>query len=136
MEKCVGENREWMRKNMLKLNDERTEVLVISTPYFTDRLHAIQLRIGDAGVQASESTHNLGVIFDNNLDIFIHIKTLCRVSFTQLRHLRSIKDFLTRDSLQKVTHSFIGLFLDYYNAFLYGKISQNCNIYQMQLPDY
>ena len=78
MEKCVGEIREWMRKNMLKLNDEKTEVLVISTPYFTDRLHETKLRIDDTGVQASESARNLGVIFDNNLDMSNHIKTVCR----------------------------------------------------------
>jgi len=120
MEKCVGEIREWMRKNMLKLNDEKTEVLVISTPYFTDRLHETHLRIGDANVQASESARNLGVIFDNTLDMSNHIKTVCRASFMQLRHLRSIKDTLTRDSLEKVTHAFIGSRLDYCNALLYG----------------
>jgi len=38
----------------------------------------------------------------------------------QLRHIRSIKDALTRDSLEKVTHAFIGSGLDYCNALLYG----------------
>ena len=55
MEKCVGEIREWKTKYILNLNDEKIEVLVISTPYFTDRQHEIQLRISDASVQASES---------------------------------------------------------------------------------
>ena len=36
MEECVGEMEEWMMRNMLKLNDEKTEVLVIS--YFTDKI--------------------------------------------------------------------------------------------------
>ena len=58
---------EWMRKNRLKLNDEKTEVVIISTPYFTDRLHEAQLRIGDAGVQARESARKLGMIFDNTI---------------------------------------------------------------------
>ena len=40
---------------MLKLYDEKTEVLLISTSCFTDRVHVTQLRIGDDGVQASES---------------------------------------------------------------------------------
>ena len=38
----------------------------------------------------------------------------------QLGHLRSIKDTLTRDALEKVTHAFIGSRLDYCNALLYG----------------
>ena len=33
MEECVAEIREWKRKNMLKLNDDKTEVLVISIPF-------------------------------------------------------------------------------------------------------
>ena len=49
-----------------------------------------------------------------------HMKTVYRASFTQLRHLRSIKDTLTRDSLKKVTHAFIGSRLDHCNALLYG----------------
>ena len=56
---------------MLKFN-EKTEVLVISTPYRTDRLH----EIGDIGVQVGESACNLCVIFDNNLDMSNHIKTV------------------------------------------------------------
>ena len=38
----------------------------------------------------------------------------------QLKHLRSIKDTLTCDSLEKVTHAFIFSCLDYCNVILYG----------------
>ena len=75
----------------------KTEVLVISTHYLVERLHETQLRIDDTGVEASESAHNLGVIVDNNLEMTNRIKTVCTASFTQLRHLRSIKDTLSRD---------------------------------------
>ena len=54
---------------MLKLSREKLEV---STPYFSDRLQVTPLRIGDASVKASESAHNHGVIFDNNLDMSEH----------------------------------------------------------------
>ena len=78
MEACVAEIIEWIRKNMLKHTDEKTNVLVISTPFFTDRLHETHVRIGDAIVQASESAHNLDVIFDNSLEMSNHIKTVRR----------------------------------------------------------
>ena len=51
MEESVGEIRVWMMKNMLKLNDEKTEVLVLSTLYFSDRLQETQLRTGDTSVE-------------------------------------------------------------------------------------
>ena len=49
-----------------------------------------------------------------------HINTVCRASFMQLRHVRYIKATLICDSLEKVTHAFIGLHQNYCNALLYG----------------
>ena len=48
----------------------------MESTYPPDRLHETQLRIGDAGVQAIESARNLGVIFDNNVDMSNHMKTV------------------------------------------------------------
>ena len=63
MRNMFDQIRESMRTNVVKLNDKKTEILLISTPYVTDDLHETQLRIVDAGVQGSESARNLGVIF-------------------------------------------------------------------------
>ena len=113
--------------------DEKTEVLVTSTNCFTDRVHESQVRFGDAGSQASESARNLGVIFDNDLEMSNHIKTVCRASFTQLRYLRSINDTLTHKSFANITHTFICSCLDYCMVCL-SQLFQNCNIYRMRLP--
>ena len=82
------------------------------------RKHESCIKIGDASVQVCESAHNL-MIFDNSLEMFSHTKTVCRASFMQLRHFISIKDTLTWDLLEKVTHAFISLCPDYHNALLY-----------------
>ena len=42
MEECVAEITEWMKTNGLKCNDEKTEVLGISIPLFTDRADSYQ----------------------------------------------------------------------------------------------
>jgi hypothetical protein len=125
MECCVSEIKEWMRNNLLKLNDEKTEVLVISTPHFRSKFQGSELKIGESNVQASESARNLGVIFDNTLNMSDHIKAVCRASFLQLRNIRSIKDALTHESLEKVIHAFISSRLDYCNALLCG-LPQSC----------
>ena len=49
----------------------------------------------------------------------------------QLRHLRSIKDTLTRDLLEKVAHTFIGSHLDYCNALLNGLPKSNISKRQL-----
>ena len=63
MEEYAAEIREWIRENMP------------SIPFF---------RIGGASVQTSESARNLGMIFDNSVEMSSHIKTVCRISFMQL----------------------------------------------------
>ena len=95
MEECVSAISEWMMKSMLKVNDEKTEVLVISAPCFTEKLKETHRIVGDTSGRASESARNLGVMFDNALDMSDHIKIVCRASFRHLKHLRSIKDALT-----------------------------------------
>ena len=59
MEECAVEIREWMMNNMLKRKDEKTEVLVISSPHFTEKLKEIHPRVGDASVRVNESARNL-----------------------------------------------------------------------------
>ena len=78
------------------------------------------IRTGDASVLASESSRNLGVIFDRILDMSNHIKVVRRASFRQLGHLRSTTGTLTGDSLEKITRAFISSRLDYRNVLLYG----------------
>ena len=73
----------------------------------------IELRIGDASVQAGESAHNLSLIFDNTL---------------------------THDLLEKVTHAF-HWFTPHSIVILscmvcLSQVSQNCNVYTMRLPSY
>ena len=72
------------------------------------------------GVQARESDHNPGVIFDNIVDMSNHIQTVCKSSCRELIHLRSITATLACDALKKVTHAFICSCLDYCNALLYS----------------
>ena len=72
------------------MDDEKTEVLVISTPDFTDKLKETHWKIGDASVRASESACNPGVMFDNTHDMSDHIKTVCKASFRHLDYCNAL----------------------------------------------
>ena len=65
--------------------------------YRVGMLEECYLRVADATVRASESARNLGVMFDSNLDMSDHIKSISMASFSHLRNLTSIKDRLTHD---------------------------------------
>ena len=55
-EKSVGEIRGWMKMNWLKLNDEKTEVMVFSTRSVKQE---VTIKIGDGQTAVCDSVRNL-----------------------------------------------------------------------------
>ena len=76
LENCVSEIRTWMRINFLKLNDDKTEVLMVGTRTNLDRVGGMYIQIGDDEIQASDAVRNLGVYFDKFLKGTIHVNKL------------------------------------------------------------
>ena len=63
---------------------------------------------------------NLGVIFDAKLSMEDQISAVCSACYFQLRQIRCIKDFLTRDALAAAIHSLVISRLDNCNSLLIG----------------
>ena len=61
---CVSQIREWMNQNMLKLNDDKTELIVFTSKYKQDLYNDLSITIGDTVVDCSSQVKDLGVIFD------------------------------------------------------------------------
>ena len=58
---CVrSEN--WMEQNLLKLNDEKSELVLFVPKHRQHQYHDISLKIGDCRVMPSTSAKNLGVM--------------------------------------------------------------------------
>ena len=53
MERCVADIRNWMRHNMLKLNDDKTELIVFASRYNQHLYSDVIMRIGNTTVSAS-----------------------------------------------------------------------------------
>ena len=52
MEDCIRDIRSWMLNNNLKLNDVKTEFLIIGTPQQLEKLDNISIRVGDSDISA------------------------------------------------------------------------------------
>ena len=73
IELCVSEIREWMNQNMLKLNNENTELIVFTSKYIQDLYNDLSITIGDTVVDCSSQVNDLGVIFDRVLSLRQHV---------------------------------------------------------------
>ena len=104
----------------LKLNDDKTEVLFIASPFFQKQIDCNVFMVDKTAVKPSRSARNIGVIFDNTLDMSDHITQICRISNYHLRNIGSIRKFITTDACSKLMHAFVTSRIDYCNSLLYG----------------
>jgi hypothetical protein len=120
MEQCIARLKGWMQENKLQLNDEKTEVLFISSTANSKRYTCLPLKIGDCNIQPSEKARNLGVIFDSQLKMSSHVSSLVKSANFHLRGIGRIRKYLDVKSAEKVIHAFISSRLDTCNSLLYG----------------
>ena len=72
---CVQDMDAWMLSNKLKLNKDKSEVLVISSSY-RPRPPLCSVDIRDETVSCSPSARNIGVIFDQSLCMVPHVNAV------------------------------------------------------------
>ena len=80
LESCVCAIERWMLHNKLKLNSDKTELLILHAKH-RPAPPLDSMNTGDLVISSSESSMNIGVIFDSHMNFDEHIKNICRVAF-------------------------------------------------------
>jgi hypothetical protein len=118
---CLRDIRSWMIQNKLKINDSKTEFLILASPNAYSKLNSdLELHVGNSHIKPAPSAKNLGVIFDKHLQMEAQVTGICRSANFHLRNIGAIRHLLTDSSSQKLVHSFITSRLDYCNSLLIG----------------
>ena len=121
LNRCLSDIRSWMLQNKLKINDEKTEFLLITSSHSKSQIDDdFKLQVGDFLVPASDTARNLGVSFDKHMSMDHHITNVCKSSNFHLRNIRSIREELTDSTAAKLVHALITSRLDYCNSLLAG----------------
>ena len=120
IENCIQNIKSWMTSNKLKLNDDKTEVLQVSSAWQKPKSDSLKLTIGTHSVSSSTNIKNLGALFDAHLKMDSQVKATCRNAFCHLRNIGNIRRYLTVGATKHVTHAFISSRLDQNNSLLYG----------------
>ena len=55
--------------NLLKLNDDKTEFLILTPPLYKQIINIDHLSVGNAQIISVSSAKNIGVIFDEHLNM-------------------------------------------------------------------
>ena len=121
IELCVSEIREWMNHNMLKLNDDKTELIVLTSKYKQDLYNDLSITIGDTVVDCSSQVKDLGVIlFDRMLSLRQHVSYTSRTCRFHLSNISRIRKYIPHDISVVLIKSLVMSRLDYSNGLLYG----------------
>ncbi len=109
-----------MIQNKLKLNDDKTEVLIILPSRQIHKRSISKVRIGDTGVSVNSKAKNLGVIFDDTLSMKEQVNAVAKGCYAQLRSIGHLRQYLSFDAASSLIHAFITSRLDNGNSLLSG----------------
>ena len=121
MQSCMSDVKAWATAYMLKLNDNKTELLFVTskrTKYLYDLPTSIT--IGNAEIPFNQSVKNLGLTLDCHLTMIAHVSNIARTCYFELRRLASICRFLTSTATATLVSAFILSRIDYCNSLLFG----------------
>ena len=120
LELCFLDIRSWMIKHKLKLNDDKTEFIALSSPHNNNEINSMKIKIGQETIVSSKHVRNLGVIIDSIFNMDNHITSVCQSCYFHLRNIGKIRRYLNSDTCAQIIHSFVTSKLDYCNSLLYN----------------
>jgi len=124
VQQCVAEIKLWMGENYLKLNEDKTELIIIQK----DRETLIDsICLLDCNINATKSAKNLGVIFDSNLTMELQINAVTKKAFSEIRNISRIRKYLNQDATQRLVQAYVVSKVDYCNSLLVGVAKKHLN---------
>ena len=86
MQSCIGDVKAWATANMLRLNDNKTELMLV-TSNRTKHLHNLptSITMGNAQIPLKQSVKYLGFTLDCYLTINANVSNIARTCYFELR---------------------------------------------------
>ena len=121
MQSCMSDIKAWATANMLKLNNNKTELMLV-TSRRTMHLHNLptSVTIVNAQIPFKQTVKNLGFTLDCHLTMNAHVSNIARTCYFELCRLASIRRFLTSTATATLISAFVMSRIDYCNSLLFG----------------
>ena len=104
---------------LLRLNDSKTEFMIVGTRQQLAKVNIDQLCVGESSIVPVTSVKNLGSWFDKNMSMTTHIIKVCKAASFHLYNIRRIRKYLTSESTHCLVRATVIGRIDYCNSLLF-----------------
>ena len=129
MEQGLITMKNWMDSNKLKMNESKTEFLVVGSRH-RKKVNVKSFKVVEDTVNRSDYIRLLGAWLDEVLTFKKHIDNKCRTAMINLMRIKHIRKFLTKEATESLVLGTVISHIDYCNSILYGL--PDCEIQKMQ----
>ncbi|KAK2163662.1 hypothetical protein LSH36_75g01031 [Paralvinella palmiformis] len=120
-EACLADISTWMSANRLKLNEEKTELIIFNPKHQVRIYEELKLQVGNDTLSVGSSVKNLGIHFDTSLTTERQVNAISKVCYYQIRNIGHIRRYIgTLDVCKTLAHALITSRIEYGNALLCG----------------
>jgi len=106
----------WMHERKLKLNEGKTEIIIINGPLNNDTSVQAKSTTFIQDIRPANHVRDLGLILDEKLSFKNHFNSVIKSCNYQLRKLSSIVKYLNINAAKTLVHAFITSRVDYCNS--------------------
>jgi len=107
LEHYIADIRLRMIQNILKLNNTKTNIIYLASPHCVNSLKTPALQMGGSSITPNGSVTNLGVIFDQCINMHEHVTSVCRVAYYCVKNINRLKAFSTQETPVALVHVFV-----------------------------
>ena len=87
---------------MVDVSDKRCPndcIIYFASPHCVKSLKTPALQIDASSITPNGSVKNLGVIFDQCINMHEHVTSVCRAAYYHLKNIHYLKEFLKQETL-------------------------------------
>ena len=127
---CVAEISNRMSVNLLKLIEDKSEIMFIATHQQLSRFlpHiGSSINLNGTEIKHSSSVQNLGYLMDSKLKNDAHINKVCSTCFLYLQNIIKVRHLMDKKTAQVVVQTLVLSRIDYCNALMMGLAEYQIN---------
>ena len=107
-----------MAINWLKLNDDKTEFIVLGSNPNLSKVKTHSITVGEHQIRRSNQVQNIGAIFDTNAKMEGQVAKTWQTAWFHLYTISKINQYLTKEQKQTIIHAYVTPRLDQNNSLL------------------